>query len=124
MPSLSSFGRSISGYIEASAADILERQKAPTTLAPAVTRYLVRRASLIHPTHDQRTIIIIACFYVIIIAILWNVPYLKLIIYPFKLNTVGLHEFGHAFIGVLTGAKIESIILEPNEGGATKMRGG
>lgn len=45
-------------------------------------------------------------------------------IYPFKLLTVGFHEFGHAFMGVCTGAKIESIHLDPNEGGATRMRGG
>ncbi|CAO1631562.1 unnamed protein product [Parajaminaea phylloscopi] len=81
-------------------------------------------SSRIDPTHDQRTIIIVACVYVVVIAILWNVPYLKLVIYPFKLNTVGLHEFGHAFVGLITGAKIESITLEPNEGGATRMRGG
>jgi Peptidase M50B-like len=38
--------------------------------------------------------------------------------------TVALHEFGHASAGVLTGAKIESITLDPDEGGLTKMRGG
>lgn len=85
---------------------------------------LARRASRIDPTHDQRTIIIVACVYVVVITIVWNVPILKLIIYPFKLLTVGFHEAGHAIVGLLTGAKIESITLEPNEGGATRMRGG
>lgn len=30
----------------------------------------------------------------------------------------------HALAGVLTGARIESIALDPDEGGATRMRGG
>ena len=46
------------------------------------------------------------------------------LIYPFKLLTVGFHEFSHAIAGKLTGAKIESIRLDPHEGGETRMRGG
>ncbi|RSH94516.1 hypothetical protein EHS25_004319 [Saitozyma podzolica] len=53
-----------------------------------------------------------------------HVPILKEIIYPFKLLTVGLHELSHALAGVLTCASVESIQLEPNEGGSTRMRGG
>jgi hypothetical protein len=49
---------------------------------------------------------------------------LKLILWPFKIFTVALHEFGHAFMGILTGAKVKSITLDPNEGGATTMAGG
>lgn len=37
---------------------------------------------------------------------------------------MGFHEFSHAFVGVLTCAKIESMELDPDEGGATRMRGG
>ncbi|CEH15410.1 hypothetical protein CBOM_03725 [Ceraceosorus bombacis] len=85
---------------------------------------LERRASRITPTADQRTLIIVACVYAVVIAIIWHVPYIKLVIYPFKLLTVAFHEFGHAAVGLCTGAKIESIELDPNEGGATRMRGG
>ncbi|EPQ26858.1 uncharacterized protein PFL1_05493 [Pseudozyma flocculosa PF-1] len=81
-------------------------------------------SSRIDPTKDQRTTIIVACVYSVVIVILWNIPILKLILYPFKLLTVGFHEFSHAAVGLCTGAKIESIVLEPNEGGATRMRGG
>lgn len=59
--------------------------------------------------------------YAACISILWNIPY---ILWPFKILTVGLHEFSHAFAGLLTGAKIVSITLDPNEGGLTKMKGG
>ena len=41
-----------------------------------------------------------------------------------NLQTVGFHEFSHALAGVLTCAKIESIQLDPDEGGATRLRGG
>ncbi|RUS13552.1 peptidase M50B-like-domain-containing protein, partial [Endogone sp. FLAS-F59071] len=40
------------------------------------------------------------------------------------LLTVGLHEFSHAFVGIITCARIISIEIDPDEGGLTKMRGG
>jgi len=78
----------------------------------------------IQPNETQRNTLIVAGVYIVIIAILWHVPYLKIIIYPFKLLTVGFHEMSHAFVGVLTCAKIHSIQLDPDEGGATVMSGG
>jgi hypothetical protein len=41
-----------------------------------------------------------------------------------RLLTVGFHEMSHAFAGILTCAKIYSIELDPDEGGATRMKGG
>lgn len=37
---------------------------------------------------------------------------------------IAFHEFGHAFACKLTGGKVESISLDPHEGGVTHMRGG
>lgn len=37
---------------------------------------------------------------------------------------IAFHEFGHAITCVLTGGKVESISLDPREGGVTHMRGG
>jgi len=76
------------------------------------------------PNPTQRTTLIVAGVYVIVIAILWHVPYLNRIIYPFKLLTVGFHEMSHAVAGLLTCAHIHSIELDPDEGGATRMSGG
>lgn len=78
----------------------------------------------ITPNDTQRNTLIVAGVYIIAILILWHIPYLKVIIYPFKLLTVGFHEMSHAFMGVLTCAKIHSIELDPDEGGATSMSGG
>ncbi|KAM5542736.1 hypothetical protein V8D89_003697 [Ganoderma adspersum] len=76
------------------------------------------------PNATQRTTLIVAGVYIIAIFILWHMPYLSVIIYPFKLLTVGFHEMSHAFAGVLTCAHIHSIELDPDEGGATRMSGG
>ncbi|GAA5918143.1 hypothetical protein JCM1841_005272 [Sporobolomyces salmonicolor] len=46
------------------------------------------------------------------------------IIFPFKLTAVACHEGCHAPVGTLTGAKVTRIMLDPNQGGATRMEGG
>jgi len=76
------------------------------------------------PNDTQKTTLIVGGCYIIAIAILWHVPYLNRVLYPFKLLTVSMHEFSHAFAGLLTCAKIESIELDPDEGGVTRMSGG
>ncbi len=40
--------------------------------------------SRIDPTHDQRTTIIVACVYAVAIVILWNIPILNYLLYPFQ----------------------------------------
>ncbi|KAJ1652598.1 hypothetical protein IWQ61_007106 [Dispira simplex] len=87
--------------------------EAPQTFAEAVT-----------PNDDQRILLYLIAGYSVAILILWNVPYLRVVLYPFKLFTVALHEFGHAAVGCCTGAKIHSIEVNPNEGGLTRMSGG
>jgi hypothetical protein len=37
---------------------------------------------------------------------------------------IAFHEFGHAITACCTGGKVESISLDPREGGVTHMRGG
>jgi hypothetical protein len=37
---------------------------------------------------------------------------------------IAFHEFSHALAAVLTGGKVKSISLDPNEGGVTHMLGG
>ncbi|OAA33622.1 hypothetical protein AAL_01087 [Moelleriella libera RCEF 2490] len=77
-----------------------------------------------NPTHTQKVTLGVIGAYVVAIAILWNVPYLKMILWPFKMLVIAFHEFGHAITAVFTGGKVESISLDPNEGGVTRMRGG
>ncbi|KAE9398372.1 hypothetical protein BT96DRAFT_920902 [Gymnopus androsaceus JB14] len=104
--------------------DILSRSDG-TFGSSALHQFLTRDlSSTLSPNATQRTTLIIAACYILVIAILWHIPILSWIIYPFKLLTVGFHEMSHAFVGVLTCAHIHSIELDPDEGGATRMSGG
>ncbi|CAG8448426.1 6650_t:CDS:2 [Ambispora gerdemannii] len=78
----------------------------------------------LEPNSTQRFTLYFIGGYIVGILILWNLPIASKILYPFKLLTVGLHEFSHAAAGCCTGAKIEAIEIDPNEGGVTRMRGG
>ena len=51
---------------------------------------------------------------------LWYTP----VIYPLKIFVVLLHEVSHAVALILTGGQVESITLNPMQGGATYGRGG
>ncbi|KAF4614863.1 hypothetical protein D9613_003361 [Agrocybe pediades] len=98
--------------------------KAGTFDPEPILNYARDIQSRITPNETQRDTLIVAGVYIIIIFILWHLPYLRVIIYPFKLLTVGFHEMSHAFVGLLTCARIHSIELDPDEGGATSMSGG
>ncbi|KAF5387143.1 hypothetical protein D9615_001999 [Tricholomella constricta] len=86
------------------------------------------------PNETQKVTLIVAGIYILVIGILWHVPYLKLIIYPFKpfecsgttakLTQEPISQMSHAIMGVLTCARIHSIELDPDEGGSTRMSGG
>ncbi|KAJ7632215.1 peptidase M50B-like-domain-containing protein [Roridomyces roridus] len=93
-------------------------------MSPTPTIYLRDVATTLTPNETQRNTLIVAGCYILIIGILWHVPYLNKIIYPFKLLTVGFHEMSHAIMGVLTCATVHSITLDPDEGGATMLSGG
>ncbi|KAF4125390.1 hypothetical protein GMORB2_4230 [Geosmithia morbida] len=76
------------------------------------------------PTHTQKVTLGVIAAYVVGIAILWNVPYLRMVLWPFKMLVIAFHEFGHAITAILTGGRVESISLDPHEGGVTHMAGG
>ncbi|CAM1511040.1 Fc.00g085530.m01.CDS01 [Cosmosporella sp. VM-42] len=82
------------------------------------------RRDLQNPNHTQQVTLGVIAAYVVIIAILWNVPYIRMVLWPFKMLVIAFHEFGHAITAVLTGGKVKSISLDPNEGGVTHMLGG
>ncbi|KAI8820134.1 peptidase M50B-like-domain-containing protein [Fimicolochytrium jonesii] len=81
-------------------------------------------ASRLEPSPEQKRTIIFIAVYAAVITVLWNVPVLKQILWPFKIVTVALHEFSHALAALLTGGHIVSITLDPDEGGLTRYRGG
>ncbi|KAK4239678.1 peptidase M50B-like-domain-containing protein [Achaetomium macrosporum] len=96
----------------------IARMSATTTSA-----VLLSRRDLTVNDAQKVTLGIIAA-YVVGIAILWNVPYIRWVLWPFKMLVIAFHEFGHAFACVLTGGRVQSISLDPREGGKTHMLGG
>ncbi|KAF4584200.1 peptidase m50B-like domain-containing protein [Ophiocordyceps camponoti-floridani] len=76
------------------------------------------------PTPAQRMTLSVIAVYILAIAILWNVPYLRISLWPFKMLVIAFHEFGHAITAILTGGRVDSISLDPREGGVTHLRGG
>ncbi|KAI9333951.1 peptidase M50B-like-domain-containing protein [Zopfochytrium polystomum] len=80
--------------------------------------------SRLTPNAEQWQSIYFIIGFTIGIAILWHLPIIKYVLWPFKVFTVALHEFGHAAVGRCTGAKVQSITVDPDEGGLTKMLGG
>ncbi|KAK3657533.1 hypothetical protein LTR56_002307 [Elasticomyces elasticus] len=98
-------------------------RRAVVTVGPALIRNHLDTRDLKVRGAQSVTLGVIAA-YVVIIAILWNVPYLRYVLWPFKMLVIAFHEFSHAATACCTGGKVESISLDPHEGGVTHMRGG
>ncbi|KAH8879638.1 hypothetical protein GQ53DRAFT_755843 [Thozetella sp. PMI_491] len=95
--------------------------------APELTRLsahvmLSRRDLTVSDT--QKVTLGIIAVYVVVIAILWNIPYVRWSLWPFKMLVIAFHEWSHAIAAVLTGGRVKSIELDPREGGVTHMVGG
>jgi len=74
--------------------------------------------------HTQGVTLGIIGVYVVVIALLWNLPYVRWSLWPFKMLVIAFHEFGHAITACCTGGRVKSISLDPREGGVTHMAGG
>ncbi|KAL3426829.1 hypothetical protein PVAG01_00338 [Phlyctema vagabunda] len=91
-------------------------------MAKMSAAHLSRRALTVN--HTQGVTLGVIAAYAVIIALLWNLPYVRWSLWPFKMLTIAFHEFGHAFAACLTGGRVKSISLNPREGGVTHMQGG
>ncbi|KAH9892152.1 peptidase M50B-like-domain-containing protein [Xylariomycetidae sp. FL2044] len=93
-------------------------------LARLAVRSAVSNRDLSVRSDSQKVTLGIIAAYVVVIAILWNVPYVRWSLWPFKMLVIAFHEFGHAITAVCTGGRVKSISLDPREGGVTHMAGG
>jgi Peptidase M50B-like len=55
--------------------------------------------------------------------ILWNVPFVKLLLYPFWLFNTFIHEFSHAFALGMTGRRFRGVVIDPSTHGVTRFLG-
>ncbi|CAL2262283.1 unnamed protein product [Prunus armeniaca] len=69
---------------------------------------------------DQVTFLISVAVCTVVILVLWR----TVLMTPFKLITVFLHEVSHALACMLTCGKVEGIKVHADEGGVTQTRGG
>ncbi|XVE72079.1 hypothetical protein DITRI_Ditri11bG0010100 [Diplodiscus trichospermus] len=70
--------------------------------------------------HDQVAFMVTVGVFTVVILALWRTVLLT----PFKLITVFLHEASHAIACKLTCGHVEGIQVHANEGGMTRTRGG
>ncbi|KAF3069634.1 hypothetical protein GL218_07964 [Daldinia childiae] len=93
-------------------------------VARLARRDAISRRDLTVTSDAQKVTLGIIAVYVVVIAILWNVPYVRWSLWPFKMLVIAFHEFGHAITACCTGGRVKSISLDPREGGVTHMVGG
>ncbi|KAK9926320.1 hypothetical protein M0R45_023558 [Rubus argutus] len=70
--------------------------------------------------HNQVIFLISTAVCIVVILALWR----TVLMTPFKLITVFLHEVSHALACLLTCGKVEGIKVHADEGGVTQTRGG
>lgn len=56
--------------------------------------------------------------------LLWRVPLLGMLFYPFRLLNTFVHELGHGFAALLTGGRFERFVVYANMEGLALIRGG
>ncbi|KAK7913958.1 hypothetical protein PG985_011661 [Apiospora marii] len=93
-------------------------------VAHLASRDVLYRRDLAVTSDAQKVTLGVIAAYVVAIALLWNLPYIRWSLWPFKMLVIAFHEFGHAITAVLTGGHVKSISLDPREGGVTHMVGG
>ena len=112
-------------------------------IAQLTAHHILRRSLTVNSTQKVTLGVIVA--YVVAIALLWNIPYVRWSLWPFKVSckiealhnsrpkltewiykmlVIAFHEFGHAITACCTGGRVKSISLDPHEGGVTHMEGG
>lgn len=130
--------------------DVLTAAKRAVAIGVAAGTHsaLSRRGLTVSDT--QKVTLGVIAAYIVAIALLWNLPYIRWVLWPFKVSplplplkvnrkerqpanlkflykkmlVIAFHEFGHALAAVLTGGRVKSISLDPHEGGVTHMLGG
>ncbi|KAK0252078.1 hypothetical protein B0A54_07781 [Friedmanniomyces endolithicus] len=96
-------------------------RRAAITLGPAIIKnHLTIRALTVRGAQGVTLGVIAA--YIVLIAILWNNPLRPL--RTVAIQIIAFHEFSHALASTCTGGRVDSISLDPHEGGVTHMRGG
>jgi hypothetical protein len=75
------------------------------------------RMRLSHDARPQAMTLLVAA---IISVLLWFIPYLEIVGYPFKIFVTFIHEGGHAIAALLTGNSVRSLSVSMDASGLTE----
>jgi hypothetical protein len=75
-------------------------------------------------TAFRRRALMIAGIALVIVFILWNLPQLSLLLFPFRLFVTFVHEAGHGLTAILTGGRFLSFTILPSGAGYATTAGG
>ncbi|NWG17128.1 MAG: M50 family metallopeptidase [Chloroflexi bacterium] len=78
---------------------------------------------LLDESHRRRDLLILAAA-IVIVFILWNVPGLDFLLYPFRLFVTFVHEAGHGLAALLTGGRFIGFEIYGNGAGQAITAGG
>lgn len=78
----------------------------------------------LRPTKEQSAILTLLALQMVVIVIVYQFSLTRILLYPFALLATVFHEFGHAFMCVMTGGRVNQIQIEMNEAGLTRFQGG
>ncbi|KAJ5157913.1 uncharacterized protein N7482_009013 [Penicillium canariense] len=98
-----------------------------TGRAVEMAPHLAKRSLTVN--HTQAVTLGIMAVYVVVIALLWNLPYVRWSLWPFKVNHTPPQTTNQKWMPGVNknqdaGGKVKSISLDPHEGGVTHMQGG
>lgn len=100
----------------------------PTTGVTMIDSYNLKGWEAIkirmRPTSEQSKHLITFGVMLLAITIAYQFTITRLILYPFELVSTVFHEFGHALMTLMTGGRVASIEINPNESGVTRFVGG
>ena len=78
------------------------------------------RMRLSHDARPQAMTLLVAA---IVSVLLWFIPYLEILGYPFKIFITFIHEGGHAIAALLTGNSVRSLSVSLDTSGLTQTTG-
>lgn len=76
------------------------------------------------PKNHRRQALLMTTIAMVVVYILWNIPFLATVLYPLKLFTTYVHEAGHALATILTGGQVVSFSVAFDGSGLVSRRGG
>ncbi|MCK6576504.1 MAG: M50 family metallopeptidase [Anaerolineae bacterium] len=77
-----------------------------------------------HLMFFRQRALVTAALAAVIVFIVWNVPALNIVLYPFRLFVTFVHETGHGAAALISGGHFQQFVVDQNGGGYALTAGG